>query len=130
MLTSIASSILERTPNAPLDALVEENVCALVVNLSKAPAMQDAWEGGKTMLWIHGLVHKIEDGTFEDLEVSMGLDVNPEAEKEKAEKEKAEKEKNQNCEREILSRRDMYLDETMFFNYTFRTLPILPLVWS
>ncbi|KZP29539.1 hypothetical protein FIBSPDRAFT_727362, partial [Athelia psychrophila] len=58
-LTSIASSILEKTSNAPLDALVEENVRAQVANLSGAPAMQDAWEGGKTMSWIHELGYKI-----------------------------------------------------------------------
>ncbi|KZP29603.1 carbonic anhydrase [Athelia psychrophila] len=87
-LTSIASSIIEKAPNAPLDVLVEENVRAQVANLSKAPAVQAAWEGGKTMLWIHGLVYKIEDGTLADLAVSMGPDVDPEAEKEEAEKEK------------------------------------------
>ncbi|KZP33137.1 hypothetical protein FIBSPDRAFT_1036270 [Athelia psychrophila] len=82
-LTSIASSILEKTPNAPLDALVEENVRAQVANLTKAPAVQDVWEGGKTMLWIHGLVYKTENGPLADLGVSMGPDVDPKAEKEK-----------------------------------------------
>ncbi|KAF7979736.1 hypothetical protein HWV62_39341 [Athelia sp. TMB] len=82
-LTSLAGSILEKTPNAPLDTLVEANVRTQVANLSQAPAVQAAWEGGKTLLWIHGLVYKIEDGTLTDLGVSMGPEVDPEAEEEK-----------------------------------------------
>ncbi|KZP29588.1 hypothetical protein FIBSPDRAFT_194565 [Athelia psychrophila] len=41
----------------------------------QGPAVQDVWEDGTTMLWIHGLVYKIEVGTLADSAVSMGPDV-------------------------------------------------------
>ncbi|KZP29602.1 hypothetical protein FIBSPDRAFT_884978 [Athelia psychrophila] len=40
---------LREGPECADDALVEENVRGQVANLSKAPAVQDAWKGGKTM---------------------------------------------------------------------------------
>lgn len=81
-LTALAASLLAADPKAPLAALVEENVRAQVASLSRARVVQDAWAGGKTPLWIHGLVYKIEDGTLADLGVSMGPEVDPEAEQE------------------------------------------------
>ncbi|KZP29579.1 hypothetical protein FIBSPDRAFT_851528 [Athelia psychrophila] len=79
-LSFIASSIIEKAPNAPLDALAEENVRAPVANLSKAPAVRDSWEGGRLDTL---LVYKIEDGTLADSGMLMGPDVDREAEKEK-----------------------------------------------